>query len=150
MLEIVAVVTPQAVWDAPRTHVPLWGMLFLRFPDCAFPGDGWTDAINVCVPKWLADARTLTYGLVDEIREEFMDEAPRFTFRVRLMQPEQARLTCYEWNRPVADPLELPLHTYTAALATAGRALIHQLEPMTGSIYPLLEELKRSVAFFTA
>ncbi len=150
MLEICAEVTPQAVWDALHTHVPLWGILFLRFPGRAFPDDGWTDVVNVCVPKWLADARTLTYGLVDEIREEFLDEAPRFTFRVRLMQPEQVRLTCYEWNRLVADPLEFPLHIYTAALATAGRAVIHQLEPVTGSTYPLVEELKRSVAFFTA
>lgn len=149
MLEIIAEVTPQAIWDALQTHVPLWGVLFLRLPDRAFPDEGWTDFVNVCVPKWLSDARTLTYGLVDEIREEFIDEAPRFTFRVRLTQPERVLLTCHEWNRQVADPLELPLRTYTAALAKAGRDVLRQLEPMSGSTYPLVEELKRSVAFFT-
>lgn len=149
MLEIIAEVTAQAIRDALQTRVPLWGVLFLRFPDSAFPDEGWTDAVNVCVPKWLADARMLMSGLVDEIREEFMDEAPRFTFRVCLTQREYMQLACYEWNRQVANSIELPLHTYTVALARAGRHLIHQLEPISGSTYPLVEELKRSIAFFT-
>lgn len=150
MLDIITDVTPQAVRDALHTHVPLWGVLFLRLPYGAFPDEGWIDAINVCLPNWFADARSLAYGMVDEICGEFNEEAPRFQFRVRISQPEHVRLTCHEWGQQAAEPLELPLSTYTAALAGAGRTILKRVEPLAGPTSSLVDELKRSIAFFTA
>lgn len=148
MFDIVAEVTPQSVLDTLRRHVPLWGQLFLRISDRAFPDDGWSDCISVCLPKWMADARTLTYGLMDEVHEEFMDEAPRFSFDLRLAAEGRVALTRREESRQVVNPVELPLRVYTAALARAGRSVLHQVEPLSGPTYLLVEELKRSIALF--
>lgn len=148
MLDLITAVSPQAVRHALDTRAPLWGVLYFRVSNCAFPDEGWTDAINMCLPKWLADARTLTYGLVDEIREEFVDEAPRFTFRVRFTRPGHVNLTCLEWDQQVADSLELPLSSYTSALVRAGRTVLQQIEPVSGPTNSLVEELHRSTAFF--
>ncbi|MGH2505389.1 MAG: hypothetical protein ACRDID_22995 [Ktedonobacterales bacterium] len=148
MFDIVAELTPQSVLDALHRRVPLWGLLFLRFSDSAFPDEGWSDCISVCLPKWLADARTLTHGLMDEIHEEFMDENPRFSFDLRLSAEGPVALTCREEGRQAVKSIELPLRVYTAALARAGRSVLHQVEPLSGPTYPLVEELKRAIAFF--